>query len=413
MKNIALVVIGTELTRGIIEDKHTALVAKAVTELGLNFKESVLVPDDGTIKEALSTLIPSNDCVIITGGLGPTLDDMTRLSIAECAGKKLVRDEEAWKHLLSSLGERAYGSNEKQSYIPQGFTVISNPNGTAPGFYGSIGETLIISLPGPPREMRPMFYSFVIPLLSKHFSLEREEKDEYSVFALSEARLDELVQSVDSTLMWGTRFQDYKISLYVSGKDKERRDRAIGKLSSLLGPMRIERGDVSALEELVDTLKKNGETISAAESCTGGLSQALLTSISGASSYMLGGVVSYSPLVKENVLGVEKSVIEKYGVVSPECAREMAEGVRALTSSDYSFSITGVAGPEKSEGKDVGTVSFGFSAKKRESEALTLFLPHMSRDGIRRRSSLCAFLLMRAYIEGKDLKSIVEKWTVF
>ncbi len=413
MKNIALVVIGTELTRGIIEDKHTALVAKAVTELGLNFKESVLVPDDGTIKEALSTLIPSNDCVIITGGLGPTLDDKTRLSIAECAGKKLVRDEEAWKHLLSSLGERAYGSNEKQSYIPQGFTVISNPNGTAPGFYGSIGETLIISLPGPPREMRPMFYSFVIPLLSKHFSLEIEEKDEYSVFALSEARLDELVQSVDSTLMWGTRFQDYKISLYVSGKDKERRDRAIGKLSSLLGPMRIERGDVSALEELVDTLKKNGETISAAESCTGGLSQALLTSISGASSYMLGGVVSYSPLVKENVLGVEKSVIEKYGVVSPECAREMAEGVRALTSSDYSFSITGVAGPEKSEGKDVGTVSFGFSAKKRESEALTLFLPHMSRDGIRRRSSLCAFLLMRAYIEGKDLKSIVEKWTVF
>lgn len=416
MKNIGLVVIGTELTRGIIEDKHTSVVAKAVTELGLHFKESVLVPDDGTIKEALSALIPSNDCVIITGGLGPTLDDKTRLSIAECAGKKLVRDEEAWNHLLSTLGERAYGSNEKQSYIPQGFTIIPNPNGTAPGFYGSIGETLVISLPGPPREMRPMFYSFVIPLLSKHFSLEREEKDEkdeYSVFALSEARLDELVQSVDSTLLWGTRFQDYKISLYVSGKDKERRDRAIGKLSSLLGPMRIEKGDVSALEELVDTLKKNGATISGAESCTGGLSQALLTSISGASSYMLGGVVSYSPLVKENVLGVEKSIVEKYGVVSPECAREMAEGVRELTSSDYSFSITGVAGPEKSEGKDVGTVSFGFSGKGRETEAITLFLPHMSRDGIRRRSSLCAFLLMRAYIEGKDLPDIVEKWTVF
>lgn len=413
MKNVGLIVIGTELTRGIIEDKHTAVVAGEVTRLGLRFKESILVPDDGTIKEALLDLLKTNDVVIITGGLGPTLDDRTRLSIAECAGRKLVKNEEAWNHLVDTLSERAYGANEKQSYIPEGFSLIPNPNGTAPGFYGTINGVLVVSLPGPPREMRPMFYSEVLPLLSSHFSLESDEREEYSTFIIAEAKLDELTQEADGELDWGTRFQDYRISLYVSGKDRERREKAVKKLSSLIGPLRLEKGDVSALGLLVDTLKEKKATISAAESCTGGLSSALLTSMSGASSYMLGGVVSYAPEVKESVLKVRKETVEKYGVVSEECAREMADGVRALTSSDYSFSITGVAGPEKSEGKEVGTVSFGFSGKNRETVALTIHFPSWGRESIRRRASVSAFLLMRAFINGGDIKKIAGEWRVF
>lgn len=413
MKKASLIVIGTELTRGIIEDKHTSVVAKEITHMGINFVESILCPDDGTIKETLHYLIPHNDIVIVTGGLGPTSDDMTRASIADEAGVKLIKDEKAWSFLLNKLSDRAYGANEKQSYIPSGFRILDNPNGTAPGFWGWIGETLLISLPGPPREMRPMFYSEVLPLISSLFGLSSDEREEYSTFVIAEAKLEEETKKIDSTLDWGTRFQDYKISLYLSGGTKERRREAIEKLKIALGEKRLEEGDVSALSLLVDTLKSKGLTISAAESCTGGLAASLLTSIAGSSSYTLGGVVSYSPLVKEKLLGVEESVVERYGVVSIECALEMADGVRRVIGSDYSFSITGVAGPDKSEGKEVGTICFGFSGKNRESRAVTLHLPSWGRESVRRRSCVIAFILMRAFINGESIENIVKSWEVF
>lgn len=413
MKNVSLVVIGTELTRGIIEDKHTSVVAREMTRLGLHFRESVLVADDGTIGEALSSLIPSSDAVIITGGLGPTADDMTRASIASAAGRKLIRNDEAWSHLLDTLGERAYGANERQAYIPEGFSLIRNPNGTAPGFWGEVGSTLLVSLPGPPREMRPMLYDSVIPLLVSFFGLEEDEREEYSTFVLAEAKLEECTKEADPSLLWGTRFQDYRISLYVSGKEKSVRDEAIARLRKIVGEKRIESGDVSALGLLTDTLRDRGCTISCAESCTGGLAASLLTSIPGASVYMLGGVVSYSAEVKKKVLGVKEETVDKFGVVSEECAMEMADGVRTLTLSDYSFSITGVAGPERSENKEVGTVAFGFSGKDRKSETVTVLFPFWGRESIRRRSAVVAFILMRAYINGEDIREIVSSWRVY
>ncbi len=413
MKTASLIVIGTELTRGIIEDKHTSVVAKELTHMGLHFSESILCPDDGTIKETLHYLLPHNDIIIVTGGLGPTSDDMTRASIAEEAGVKLEKNEKAWSFLLNKLGERAYGANEKQSLIPSGFTLIDNPNGTAPGFWGMIKNTLVVSLPGPPREMRPMFYSSVLPLFSSLFGLESDDRDEYSSFVLAEAKLEEETKLADSSLDWGTRFQDYKISLYVSGKTKNDRDCAIKKLEEIVGLHRLEKGDVSSLSLLIEDLKAKSLTISCAESCTGGLAASLLTSLPGSSCYMLGGVVSYSPLVKEKVLGVKESIVESFGVVSEECAREMADGVRRIISSDYSFSITGVAGPDKSENKEVGTVCFGFSGLGRESQTVTVSLPSWGRDSIRRRSVVIAFILMRAFINGEDIKSIVDTWKVF
>ena len=413
MKNVSLVVIGTELTRGIIEDKHTSVVAREMTRLGLLFRESVLVADDGTIGEALSSLLPQSDVVIITGGLGPTSDDMTRSSIASLSGRKLIRNEEAWNHLFETLGDRAYGANEKQAYIPEGFEIIKNPNGTAPGFWGEVGSTLLVSLPGPPREMRPMLYDSVIPLLVSKYGLEDDEREEYSSFVLAEAKLEECAEEADSTLSWGTRFQDYKISLYVSGGEKSEREKAIARLREIVGKKRLESGDVSALGLLTDTLKNKGYTISCAESCTGGLASSLLTSIPGSSEYMLGGVVSYSPDVKKKVLSVKEETVLKYGVVSEECAREMADGVRRLTSSDYSFSITGVAGPGRSENKEVGTVAFGFSGRERKSETITVHFPSWGRESIRRRSSVVAFILMRAYINGEDIEKIVSSWRVY
>ena len=406
----SIIVIGTELTRGIIEDKHGSLISRELTHLGVHVSEIVALPDDGTIESVLGALMRSSDMVIITGGLGPTSDDMTRSVIAEAAGKKLVRDEESWTFLLNKLGNKAYGANSRQAMIPEGFFAIPNPNGTAPGFYGYGGNTLLISLPGPPREMHPMFYDSVLPIVKAKLDLKDGERDEYSSFITAEAKLEELYESVDPELDWGTRFQDYKISLYVSGKTKADRNAAIAKLRALVGEHRLEDGDTDALSILINSLTERNATVSAAESCSGGLISELLTSRPGSSSFMLGAVTSYAASVKENVLGVRGETIKEFGTVSSECAIEMADGVRKLTSSDYSVSVTGVAGPDKDEGKDVGTVYLGFSGSGMESRSVLLQFSSWGRESIRRKASVAAFLLLAAFIEGEDVARIVDSW---
>lgn len=406
----SIIVIGTELTRGIIEDKHGSLISRELTHLGVHVSEIVALPDDGTIESVLGALMRSSDMVIITGGLGPTSDDMTRSVIAEAAGKKLVRDEESWAFLLNKLGDKAYGANSRQAMIPEGFFAIPNPNGTAPGFYGYGGNTLLISLPGPPREMHPMFYDSVLPIVKAKLDLKDGERDEYSSFITAEAKLEELYESVDPELDWGTRFQDYKISLYVSGKTKADRNAAIAKLRALVGEHRLEDGDTDALSILINSLTERNATVSAAESCSGGLISELLTSRPGSSRYMVGSVTSYAPSVKENVLGVKHETIEKYGTVSSECALEMAEGVRKLTASDYSLSVTGVAGPDKDEGKDVGTVYLGFSAKDGRAESVLLRFSSWGRESIRRKAAVSAFLLLSSFIKGESVSAIVSRW---
>ena len=406
----SIIVIGTELTRGIIQDKHGSLISRELTHLGVHVSEIVAVPDDGTIESVLGALMRSSDFVIITGGLGPTSDDITRTVIADAAGKKLVRDQESWNLLLSKLGEKAYGANSRQAMIPEGFTVIPNPNGTAPGFYGYGGDTLLVSLPGPPREMDPMFYDAVIPLVRRKLDLADAERDEYTSFITAEAKLEELCEDADLELDWGTRFQDYRISLYVSGKTEKERIKAVEKLQAMVGIRRLEKGDTDALSILISALKKRGATVSAAESCTGGLISELLTSRPGSSSFMLGAVTSYAASVKENVLGVRGETIKEFGTVSSECAIEMADGVRKLTSSDYSVSVTGVAGPDKDEGKDVGTVYLGFSGSGMESRSVLLQFSSWGRESIRRKASTAAFILLSSYIEGEDVEAVVRSW---
>ena len=406
----SIIVIGTELTRGIIEDKHGSLISRELTHLGVHVSEIVALPDDGTIESVLGALMRSSDMVIITGGLGPTSDDMTRSVIAEAAGKKLVRDEESWTFLLNKLGNKAYGANSRQAMIPEGFFAIPNPNGTAPGFYGYGGNTLLISLPGPPREMHPMFYDSVLPIVKAKLDLKDGERDEYSSFITAEAKLEELYESVDPDLDWGTRFQDYRISLYVSGKSRSERDAAIGKLQSLIGKHRLERGDSDALSILIDALNEKNATVSAAESCSGGLISELLTSRPGSSAFMLGSVTSYAASVKEGVLGVRHETVEKYGTVSSECAAEMARGIRSITGADFSVSVTGVAGPDKDEGKDVGTVYLGFSGKGRTDESVLLRFSSWGRDSIRRKAAVAAFILLTSYIRGEDIASIAACW---
>ncbi len=411
MTKCALIVIGTELTRGIIADKHGVLVSREMTHIGVHVSEIVAVPDDGSVTGILKAIKKNNDIIIVTGGLGPTQDDITRRCIAEAFNTTLVRNEDCIRELKKRVGdERLSGANEKQAYIPDGFTVMPNPNGTAPGFYGSDEEAFCFALPGPPREMEPMFISCVIPKVKEILGLREAERHEYTSFITAEALLGELTSQYPE-IEWGTRFQDYQISLYASTDDKKALDSAVRELKLKLGPYRIVEGSTTALDILIDTLKLHNARISAAESCTGGLLSEILTERAGSSEFFLGSVVSYSNEMKTDALDVKEETVKRHGAVSEECAIQMAEGALLLAKSDYAVSITGVAGPDRSEEKDVGTVSFGFASKERKSEAFTLRFTSWGRSSVRRKAAVTALLFLSAYIRGEDIKSLAGKWS--
>lgn len=410
MTEASLIVIGTELTRGIIQDKHTQLVSRELTRLGIHMRSSVVLPDDGSVDAVLSSLVQRKGIIIVTGGLGPTQDDLTRSIIAKAFSRKLVEDPESVEFLKKRLGERFGGSNIKQAYIPEGFDTIPNENGTAPGFYGGTEEVKVIALPGPPREMEPMFTTYVLPLIRKWLDIPEEERDEYSSFITGESKLEDLCELFGPGLDWGTRFQDYRISLYVSGGSKEVRDRAVQGISGEVGKYRIVEGNLEAIDILRKTLIERNMTISCAESCSGGVASDLLSEKPGSSQYFSGSVVSYSPEVKMRVLGVPETLISEYGTISVECAKAMAEGVLKATGSDVAFSITGVAGPDESEGKKVGTVAFGFASGNGETQGVMVKLSTWGRLSIRRRASVAAFLLTNSYINGEDVESIAKEW---
>ncbi len=419
--NVSLYIIGTELTRGIIADKHTPLLTAELTKLGYTIKRSVLVPDDGTIEKSLALGVKDSDVLLITGGLGPTSDDMTRKIIASLAGVELEKNRQAWDTLYARVGERIYGANEQQTMIPHGFEIIENPKGTAPGFKGKInrdGRTILIAaMPGPPAEMQPMFFNHVQPMLASLIGYHAKERDEYSVFLIAEAKLEELCAQVADELNlrdkieWGTRFQTFRISLYINGDDENLRKIFIKRLREIAGSGLIEDGDVEAVDLLTEFLSENRLSISCAESATSGFLAKTLTDKAGSSSWFWGGVASYSRESKIKILKVDENEIDSNGMVTEKCALQMALGMQNISGSDVAVSVTGIAGPSGEEdGKGLGTVCFGFASKKREPQAVMLKTFWHSRDAARRRFLVASLILTRMYLEGCNLIDITDNW---
>jgi len=410
-QNASIFIIGTELTRGIIGDKHGQLIATELSHLGYHVDRMVIVPDDGTIGSVLRDGIATSDVVIITGGLGPTSDDLTRKVVADLAGVPLVRDQASFDYLYKNIGERIWGSNEVQAMFPTGFVPIPNPYGTAPGFRGYIQKdarlVACIAMPGPPREMDPMFFNEVLPLLASLRGHNDFERDEYSSYLVAEAKLEELCHQVDiGTVQWGTRFQNLRISLYLTGERGARRQFA-QRLSQFMGPSLLEEGDHEAVDLLTDELVKQKLTISCAESCTAGLASKLLTDKAGSSSWFWGGVSTYANEAKSKILGVNQAILDGVGPVSRECAIAMADGIQTVSGTDVAFSITGFAGPE---GSEVGEVWLGFCAKDRQKQAVKLKFSSWGRDSVRRKACVAAFILCRQYLAGCQLLDMCEQW---
>lgn len=417
----SLFIIGTELTRGVIADKHGQLMSTELTHLGYRVDRIVIVPDDGTIGSVLRESIEHSDVVLITGGLGPTSDDMTRQIIAAIAGVPLVKDQDAWDDLYRRVGERIYGANERQAMIPAGFERIPNPKGTAPGFKGyfvvdeGVSETRKVAcaaMPGPPAEMHEMFFHQVLPWLATLRGDGESGRDEYSVFMIPESKLEDLFDSVaEPGVMIGDRFQEFRISLYLTGSDEQARKRTAERLEAAFGPALMVPGDLQAVDILTRYLEDHHLTVSCAESCTGGLVAKLLTDRPGSSVWFWGGAATYANDAKRRILGVNPETLAVHGAVSEQCVIEMAEGLLALSGTDLALSVSGIAGPDGgTEDKPVGLVWFGFASKTRPTQAVALRMTSWGRDAVRRRAAVSALLLASLYINGNDLLDTVARW---
>ncbi len=406
-----------------------------LTSMGYAVRRCVIIPDDGSVKEEIERAVPDSDVILLTGGLGPTSDDITREVVASLAGVPLEKNTQVWNRLYDKIGDRIYGANEVQTLFPKGFTVIDNPLGTAAGFSGFLkrdraeadgGGVLIFCMPGPPREMQPMFINTVEPALADYIGRNNTGTDEYSVFLLAEARLEDLCRQVKLVngldgVSWGTRFQDCKISLYVNGENAGERRLFAEKLRAIAGKGLIADGCTEAVQILVNTLREKNYLVSTAESATSGLLAKLLTDIPGSSAWYWGGVNSYSADAKIKMLSVNEKEIKEHGMVTLECAKEMAEGVLRISGADLGVSITGIAGPSgEEEGKPLGTVCIGCASVKKngegassdgaDCEAVMVKMSHHTRESGRRRFAVIALILANFYLLGVPLIDIVSTW---
>jgi nicotinamide-nucleotide amidase len=417
---VSLCIIGTEITRGIIEDKHGNLIARELTNLGYHMSQIVMVPDDGTLGPILKQCAQETDIIILTGGLGPTSDDMTRHVVADLAGVPLALDDTAYQELYARIGDRIHGANQRQVFFPKGFRVIPNPKGTAPGFTGEfkvqredgLHTVTCYAMPGPPVELHEMLYKQVLPDLAHAIGKTQIGRDEYACFLTPESKLEDVCYAhAKKGILWGTRAQEFRISLYLSGgTDQARQDMALA-IQREIGDGLLREGDISVVDLLSDYLKENNLVMSCAESCTGGLVSKMMTDSPGSSSWFWGSVVSYANEAKRKMLDIYEQTLDEYGAVSGETVLAMADSMLNISGSDFTCSISGIAGPEGgTEEKPVGTVWFGFASKMKPSVSLSLQFSSYGRSSIRRRAAVAAILLGYFYLNGVDLLDIVSTW---
>jgi nicotinamide-nucleotide amidase len=407
-----LLSIGTELTEGSILNTHFRFLGAQLRGLGFYMQKCVQIPDDPHIfGRELGCAVDCAALVIITGGLGPTSDDLTRDVVAEVCEAPLRFDETIWKDLVARYADRGRPiaeTNRKQALIPSGFQVLPNRVGTAPGFFGGTKNCAVMALPGPPTELEEMFLVEAVPLIrSSLLGLEDARASELIATALmiSESLLEQALQEIsraDSGMSWSTRVAHDRIVFTLRGSRQRERLRVLSELSEKFGRMRIREGDVQPSFLLYKLLEQRGERIAVAESCTGGLVSKLLTDVPGSSRVFWGTLVTYSDEAKMRFLGIADELLQSSGAVSAEVASAMSQGMLENTPAEAAVAVTGIAGPEGgSAEKPVGTV--WISARYRRGGHLCkVFHFHGGRDAIRRRSAVAAIVLTECVLLGVD-----------
>ena len=369
-----IVTIGDEILIGQILDTNSRYISRALNAHGIVVAERTSIGDNrNQIIETLDRTLAESDVVIITGGLGPTKDDITKHTLCDYFGSELRYDEVEAEHIRTMLAARNIAFNDLnrgQAMVPECCTVLHNAHGTAPGMWFEKNGHVVVSLPGVPFEMQHLIDEEVMPRLKTHFELREIVHRTMITFGIAESILAERISE------WEEALPDYihlaylpapnvvrlRLSAYeVEGKEvRHEIDNLFEKLHSII-PDNIAGFEEASVEELVHNILINrGQTLAVAESCTGGTIASKFTAQAGASAYFLCGVVSYSNESKSKVLGVKMSEISQYGAVSEQVAKTMAQGARAISGADFAISTTGIAGPTGgSKEKPVGTVWIG------------------------------------------------------
>ena len=415
LSSAEILCVGTELLLGDIVNTNAAYMATKLAELGINVYRHTSVGDNPSrLADALSSAFEGVDLVITSGGLGPTYDDLTKETVAAFFGRRLVLHEDILSEIQSyfaSTGRVMTENNKKQAMIPEGAIIFPNRYGTAPSvcICGDDGKTVIM-LPGPPSELVPLFEEQVIPYLKTRLDGQVLVSRNIHIFGMGESAVETKIKSImtDSKNPTVAPYcKEGEVRLRVTAK-AESEEAAYALCDAMIDRIRAtEVGgfiygiDVGDLEHaVVAHLKTHGLTLAAAESLTGGLITKRITDVSGASSVLLGGCVTYTNEIKHKLLGVKEDTLNTFGAVSAECAMEMAEGVRAALGADIGVSATGIAGPDGgTEETPVGTVFIGISTKK-GTTFRRLYLSKMrSREYIRIVSASNAFdMILKAEI---------------
>jgi nicotinamide-nucleotide amidase len=372
---------GDEIRTGSLVDSNSAYIAEKLEENGIEVIRHTTVGDDLAILASMLLEIGDrSEVAVVTGGLGPTTDDLSAEAAAKAALVKLVLNQQALENVESffrKFDRPMTASNRKQAYLPDGCGVLYNPVGTAPGFTMNIGRCRFFFLPGVPYEMKRMLAGHVIPemLRLQGQTVMYSGVKTITTFGLPESLAGEKVAGVEAAfpgIKLGLRanFPQIQVKLYGRETDAARLDAnlenagrwAVGRLGS---NVISENGE--SMESVIGTLlSNNSATLALAESCTGGLLANWLTNVAGSSNYFVFSGVTYSNRAKMDVLGVKSQTLERCGAVHEETAREMAEGARRVAGSTYGLSTSGIAGPDGgTEDKPVGTVCVGFSGPDR------------------------------------------------
>ena len=375
-----IVTIGDEILIGQILDTNSRYISRALNAHGIVVAERTSIGDNrAQIVETLDRAFSQSEVIIITGGLGPTKDDITKHTLCEYFNSTLRYDEVEAEHIRTMLATRNIAFNDLnrgQAMVPECCTVLHNAHGTAPGMWFENDGHVVISLPGVPFEMQHLIDEEVMPRLAAHFELREIVHRTMITFGIAESILAERISAWEEALpeylhlayLPAPNIVRLRLSAYeVEGKKiGQEIDAQFEKLRSII-PDNIAGFEEASVEELVhNALISKGYTLAVAESCTGGAIASKFTAQAGASAYFLCGVVSYSNKSKCNVLGVQMSDIEQYGAVSEQVAVAMAQGARAISGANFAVSTTGIAGPTGgSAEKPVGTVWIGIATPKK------------------------------------------------
>ncbi len=366
-----IITIGDELLIGQVVDTNSAWMGQKLNEIGIKVKQITSISDDKAhILTTLDEAKKRADIILITGGLGPTKDDITKKTLCEFFKTDLVFHEPSFQiieEIFRSRGRQITETNKQQAFVPANCKVILNKNGTAPGMWFNDGKTIFISMPGVPNEMKGLMESEVIPQLKSRFNLAPIVHKTILTQGIGESFLSDLIEK------WEVALPSYmklaylpsagmvRLRITAGGKDeaalRNEVETQAEELKKLI-PDFIYGYETDQLESLIgELLVKKGLTLSTAESCTGGYIAHRITSVAGSSRYYMGSILPYSNDLKTGLLNVDPALIEKHGAVSKEVVVEMAESIRKFLKTDYSIATSGIAGPTGgSEQKPVGTV---------------------------------------------------------